>query len=73
VKCIPNHTIGELSIQVGGVGGLKQLLITVKEDDKVEKAFGLMEQYKVHGIPVLDASGRIVGNISVTDLQVDHL
>lgn len=66
-----DKTIGELESEVGGVGGLKHLLITVKLDDKVEKAFTLMEQYNVHGIPVLDNSGQIFGNISVSDLKVN--
>lgn len=28
-----------------------------------------MQQFNVHGVPVLDKDGKIVGNMSVTDLQ----
>ena len=60
----------ELQVDLGGISGIKDLLLYIKEDEKVLKAFEMMSQYNVHGIPVLDAEGKIIGNISVSDMRV---
>lgn len=65
-----NKTVGELEKLLGGTSGLKDLLLHIKEEEPAQKAFELMQQFNVHGVPVLDKDGKIVGNISVTDLQV---
>lgn len=42
----------------------------VKEDEPVLKAFLLMQQKGIGGLPVVDASGNYaVGNISIRDIQ----
>jgi CBS domain-containing protein len=45
-------------------------LLKVKEDEPVLKAFLLMRQKGIGGLPVVDASGKhAVGNISIRDIQ----
>lgn len=54
---------------IGGLGGVKNLLF-IEEDQTVEKAFEIMQKYNVHGVPVLNKEGILVGNISVSDMRV---
>jgi len=61
-------TIGELQQILGGVGGMKNLLLSITEEEPVEKAFEIMKNYNVHGVPVLGKDGKLVGHISVSDL-----
>jgi hypothetical protein len=62
-----------LQSQIGGISGLKDLLLYINEEDPVQKAFELMQKYNVHGIPVLDKEGKLVGNISVSDMRVIYI
>lgn len=65
-----SKTIGELEKDIGGIGGLKQLLLYITEDDPVVKAFEIMQKYNIHGVPVLSKDGQIIGNISASDMKV---
>jgi len=60
---------GEFQMDLGGISGIKDLLLYIKEDEPIEKAFEIMQKYNVHGIPVLNQAGTIVGNISVSDMK----
>jgi len=62
-------TVGELQMDLGGISGIKDLLLYIKESEPTEKAFEMMRTYNVHGIPVLNDDGKIVGNISVGDMR----
>jgi len=42
--------------------------VTVVPDTPLEEAVALMLRYKISGLPVLDAEGRLVGIVTVTDL-----
>lgn len=43
-------------------------VLTVRSDDTVESAVGLLEEYHVGAAPVLDAAGRFVGVFSRSDV-----
>lgn len=49
---------------------MTNLLLSIKDTDPVLKAFQLIQQFNVHGVPVLDKDGKIVANISVSDMKV---
>jgi CBS domain-containing protein len=42
--------------------------ITIRADASLTDAVGLMDHHHVHGLPVVDASGSLLGVISQTDL-----
>jgi CBS domain-containing protein len=42
--------------------------IVIRADASLTDAVGLMDQHHVHGLPVVDASGSLLGVISQTDL-----
>src|SRR5512136_644872 len=42
--------------------------VTIREDDSIDDGLHLMRERKVRRLPVLDASGRMVGMVSDTDL-----
>ena len=44
-------------------------IISVNEDDKAVDAFRLMSKHNISGLPVVSADGKLVGNISESDLQ----
>jgi len=64
-----DKTFGELQVDLGGISGIKDLLLYIKEDEPIEKAFDIMNKYNVHGVPVLNHDGVIIGNISVSDMK----
>jgi CBS domain-containing protein len=43
-------------------------LISVRQDDAVATAEQLMREYQIRRLPVVDASGRLVGILSLNDL-----
>jgi CBS domain-containing protein len=42
--------------------------IVVGEDQPLAVAAGLLDQHRIHGLPVIDDLGRLVGVISATDM-----
>jgi IMP dehydrogenase len=44
--------------------------VTLAPDDPVDRAFALMERYRVSGFPVVDGSGRLVGIVTNRDLRL---
>lgn len=45
--------------------------ISIRDDQEVDEAVGLMEKYQVRRLPVLDAGGALVGIVSLGDIAVD--
>jgi CBS domain-containing protein len=45
--------------------------ISVGEEQDVDEAVGLMQKYQVRRLPVVDASGKLVGIVSLGDIAVD--
>ena len=45
--------------------------ISVAEEQSVDEAASLMQQYQIRRLPVLDAVGAVVGIISLGDVAVD--
>jgi CBS domain-containing protein len=45
--------------------------ISIQQDEDVDEAVHLMQQYQVRRLPVLDASGQLVGILSLGDVAVD--
>jgi CBS domain-containing protein len=52
-------------------------LVTVRASARLYEAAQLMDAHKIHGLPVVDSSGAVVGVLSQTDLLrarvVEHL
>jgi len=44
-------------------------IVSVRDSEKAINAFRKMHEHKVSALPVLDANGRVVGNISESDLK----
>ena len=44
--------------------------VTLAPDDPVERAFELMDRYRVSGFPVIDGQGRLVGMVTNRDLRL---
>lgn len=42
--------------------------ILVREDEPLTHAAGLIEQHRIHGLPVVDETGSLVGVVSQTDM-----
>eukprot|EP01114_Cavostelium_apophysatum_P014986 TRINITY_DN4000_c0_g1_i1.p1 TRINITY_DN4000_c0_g1~~TRINITY_DN4000_c0_g1_i1.p1 ORF type:complete len:333 (+),score=66.21 TRINITY_DN4000_c0_g1_i1:105-1001(+) len=55
--------------RIGGVTGMPHLLLGVRENEPISKAFTLMKTCNVHGVPVFDENGRVCGNISLSDFK----
>jgi len=55
-------------LNLGGVDNFHQV-IAIKETDTLLAAYSIIERFNIHGLPVLDKDGKIVGNISVRDLK----
>ncbi len=45
--------------------------VTLQPDDRVARAYELMDRYRVSGFPVVDADGRLVGIVTNRDLRLD--
>lgn len=52
---------------------MTNLLLHIGENEPIKKAFELIRDFNVHAIPILNKEGKIVGDISVSDLQVSYL
>ena len=68
-----NMTIAEQAKQVGIVkraeNGMISNPVTIRPEAKVSDALALMAEYKIGGIPVVDASGYLVGIVTNRDLR----
>lgn len=45
-------------------------VVTVKPDDDVESLLAVLRQHELPGVPVVDASGRLVGIVTEADLVI---
>jgi len=61
-----NMTLKQLGL--GGIEGFHQVL-SIKDTDTVLAALSTISKYNVHGLPVVDSDGKLVGNLSVRDLK----
>lgn len=57
---------GPISITVGDRMAVEPIVIRV--DASLTEAVRLMDQHRIHGVPVVDATGALVGVLSQTDL-----
>jgi len=48
---------------------LEKKIITCHQSEKTIKAFKLMDEHKVSAVGVVDDKGRLVGNLSASDLK----
>jgi len=53
-------------LRVGDI--MSTTLFTCREDDTLEDAFAIMSERQVRRLPVLDADGRLVGIVTLSDL-----
>jgi CBS domain-containing protein len=60
---LPQATVEELSLPHSPV-------VTISLDQKVMDAFKTMQEQRVSAVAVVDAAGKLVGNISVSDLKL---
>jgi CBS-domain-containing membrane protein len=67
---IGKKKVTELQSNLGGVSGKVGLIQSVYEDEKIGKAFKMIDDYNIHGVPVLNRKDQLVGNVSVTDMKV---
>lgn len=54
------------ALSVGDIMALE--LVTVRADASLDEVVKLLEQHHVHGVPVVDGTGSLVGVLSQTDL-----
>ena len=68
MKAVAARTVGE---------AMTRGLVTVRASARLYEAAQLMDAHKIHGLPVVDSSGAVVGVLSQTDLLrarvVEHL
>ena len=55
-------------LNLGGLNNMSQV-ITANSKDSLLSAFFTLEKAKITGIPVVDAQGKLVGNISLKDIK----
>ena len=59
MKASPNVTVGDrMAVEP----------IVIRADASLTEAVGLMDRHHIHGLPVVDAAGSLVGVLSQTDL-----
>jgi len=56
-------TVGDLKM------GYKDTVLSIKTSDRVIDAFNIINDYKIHGLAVVDATGKLIDNISASDLK----
>lgn len=68
MSAVASRTVGEV---------MTRGLVTVRASARLYEAAQLMDAHKVHGLPVVDSTGAVVGVLSQTDLLrarvVEHL
>ena len=68
MRAVAARTVGE---------AMTRGLVTVRASARLYEAAQLMDVHKIHGLPVVDSSGAVVGVLSQTDLLrarvVEHL
>lgn len=67
-KLIPHGQMTLKQLNLGGVENFHQV-ISITESDSLLAALSIIEKYNIHGLPVVDTDGRIVGNFSVSDIK----
>lgn len=67
-KMGPHPTKSIKELMTGGLGTIKSIY-SVNEDTMLLQVFKMLALKKIHGCPVVDKQGKLVGNLSVSDLQ----
>jgi len=60
--------LGRLTVQDIKLAKMGEM-ISVREDEKAVEAFRLMSKHNISGLPVVNADGKLVANISESDLR----
>lgn len=63
-KSVGEKTLTELNL------GSRGKILSVNEDQPLEEVFNLIREHDVSAVPVLDAEGRIKGNVSARDARL---
>lgn len=70
-----NFTIEEQAEEVDKVkrseSGMIVDPVTIRDNALVSEALGIMERFKISGVPVVDSSGRLIGIITNRDLRFE--
>ncbi|MGH7298547.1 MAG: CBS domain-containing protein [Polyangiaceae bacterium] len=66
--CMAAYTRGVALGQMDVAGAASHRLVTVRESDALATAEQLMREYKIRRLPVVDASGKLAGILSMNDL-----
>jgi len=67
-KLIPYGQMTLKQLNLGGIDNFHQVL-SIIESDSLLGALSIIEKYNISGLPVVDTSGKIVGNFSVSDVK----
>jgi len=67
MKCIVQKTI-EYADEIKVSSIMTHFIISVKPEEKVEKAIELLRKHNIKKLPVLDDSGKLEGIITTTDI-----
>jgi CBS domain-containing protein len=66
--CMATYTQGRPFAEIPVTAVMARMLRTIKPDDTLATAMGVLQQAQVHRLPVVDARGVLVGLLAVNDL-----
>ncbi|MFN7588259.1 MAG: CBS domain-containing protein [Planctomycetota bacterium] len=66
--CMATYTQGRPLSEIPVTAVMARMLRTIKPDDTLATAMGVLQQAQVHRLPVVDARGVLVGLLAVNDL-----
>ena len=66
--CMATYTQGRPLSEIPVTAVMARMLRTIKPDDTLATAMGVLQQAQVHRLPVVDARGVLVGMLAVNDL-----
>jgi CBS domain-containing protein len=66
--CMAAYTRGQTLAEMSVWSAASRRLISVTEDDALATAEQLMREYRIRRLPVVDATGKLVGVLSMNDL-----
>lgn len=66
--CMATYTQGRPLAEIPVTAVMARMLRTIKPDDTLATAMGVLQQAQVHRLPVVDARGVLVGLLAVNDL-----
>ena len=66
--CMAAFTQGKALSQIAVANAASRTLVTVRDNDTIETAESLMRRHQIRRMPVVDASGKPIGVLSLNDL-----